>query len=189
MTQELQTSIAIRLKSKISKKVIDIFNDDVLFRKYAAELELAINKYNSIKNNGHKNLDILINTNHLLNIWDDVLPQYKSIIDRLEQDDDLRNKVFTELSESDYFQVIWQIPNPNYLMLNLMILFYRTSMLCLHPQLREKDAQISSTLEEMAAVIEIEGQFTELFKAIKHWIENWDEEGFSEELYMLVLKL
>lgn len=181
--ETIHQSVKQRLDEKLSSDVIALLDNPTLWEEYAAELELAVTYFNRIQQQrSHQYLEILDNTRHLFSLWSDPLPSYAEVIEKLTTDSDLNNKVFTELAESDYFQVIWQIQHPHHLVINLMILFYRTSMLYLHPELRKGKAQISSTLEEMAALLYLAGRNTTLFEAVKHWLQDWEEEEFSEEL-------
>lgn len=175
--------VSDRLNEKVSTTVLELLKDNQRWEKYAGEIQQAIDLFNHIRQDGHPDLKTLENAAHLMSILGADLPGYTEIIAKLEDTPELSRNVFDELAESDYFQEVWEIDNPNYAMINLMILFYRTSLLNLFPVLREESAQISSALEEMAAVLYLEGQPTNLFSATRKWIENWKVEGFSKQLW------
>jgi hypothetical protein len=126
--------------------------------------------------------DSLINAKHLASILSDPLPRYEEIMAKLQTDQDLQKQVITELTTSSYFREVYEISDPLEHLHNIMILLYRTSLLHMYPMLREKGAQISSTIEEMACVLALNGAHTHLFEATKRWIKNWKDEEFSSQL-------
>jgi hypothetical protein len=67
-------------------------------------------------------------------------------------------------------------------LINLFILFYRTTLIFVHPEQKLTEVPISSALFEMAALLNIDGIVTEVYRATKHWIMNWEAEKFSKEL-------
>lgn len=89
------------------------------------------------------------------------------------------------MRDSTYFHHIYEIDKPEYLLANLMTLVYRCHLLAITPTLRENKAQISSTLEEMSVLHHLLGEDNLYFQSIHHWIMDWEEEGFSQELARL----
>lgn len=151
------------------------------------EIQQAIDKYNFLVSNDD-NLRLCINAQHLLKIFDKQLPSYVDVVKKLKNrnSEQLKIDVFSELRDSSYFKEVYEIDNSQHLLINILILIYRTSLLYTYPSLRENKAQISSTIEEMAALLHLENKKTNLFQATKHWIKNWKEEEFSLELADLV---
>ena len=66
---------------------------------------------------------------------------------------------------------------------------YRTWMLTIHPEWKENNAQVASALEEMLAREALNGNVTNIFKATKHWIMDWKEEGMSQKLAERLISL
>lgn len=172
-----------------TKEVVKLIHSQQTVETYIQEIEESITRYNNLGTQSLKPLAIkyYINTIHTKNSILK-LPTYNEIIEKLITNKQLQIDVFTELSESTYFSEVYKVPNNSHLMINLLILFYRTSLLTLHPELRVAEVQISSTLEEMSALMYLEGRDTEIFKATKHWIKNWKKEYFSRELANLIPK-
>ena len=84
-----------------------------------------------------------------------------------------------EMNSFEFFDDGWEIEK---LAAACVVAFYRTFMLASQPDLKENKAQVASAIEEMLALMALEGKKTELFQAIKFWIEDWQKEGFSQEL-------
>lgn len=128
------------------------------------------------------------NALHLKSLFPYNIPRYQEIINRLAYDQSLLDAVFSELRDSDYFREVYLIDTPKHLLVNLMILLYRNSFLTIHPELRQGGAQISSTLEEMAAADFLAGNDSLLLRGTKYWLQDWLEEGFSEKLSLKITK-
>lgn len=170
-----------------TKEVVKLIHSQQTVEAYILEIEDAIKRYNNLNIQNLKPLPskFFINTIHTKELQVE-LPPYDQIIEQLIINKQLQIDVFTELSKSAYFSEIYKIPENQYLLINLLILFYRTSLLNMYPELRTAQVQLSSTIEEMAALMYLEGRSTELFNATKHWIKAWKREGFSRELSDLV---
>jgi hypothetical protein len=157
---------------------------------FISEIQQTIDVYNEHKD-GNFFLGIgrqlLINAAYLASIYNEVLPSYETVLAYLQSDEELYDEVMHELKTSPYFDQVYALQEPGYLLHNLLILFYRTALLCMIPVLREKNAQLSSTIEEMACALEMNGVRTHLFLSIKHWIESWEEEGFAQDLAEKIL--
>lgn len=171
-------------KPNVQRALVLLETRPDLVRQYEDELELAIDYYNDQRNSLG---DELINAKELNEIYPADLPCLNEVLAELNQNQTLEQKVFTTLRDSNYFQQIWLIQNCENLLGNLMILVYRTTVLYSHSsQLINSDGsqrvQISSTLEEMLANLYLQGKKTRLFEAVKQWLQNWQEEGFSEKL-------
>ena len=182
LNQQIFELSEAKLASKVDNDTIKLFKNDQLWKQIVQELQLAIDAYNNLEKESEEAKLLFLNAIHLTSVFEDSLPNYLKVIEKLVNDNSLVEQVFGELTGSDYFQEVWEIDDKKHLFINLMILFYRTSLLNIYPEIREGGAQISSVIEEMAALLEIEGKATELFKAIKHWLIAWEEEGFSKLL-------
>lgn len=179
--KKLFLDLEISLKSKLSSEVFLELEDQSRVRHYLSELQLALDAYNEgsiLKRYGN----LLINTAHLNSIYSENLPNITSVFSILDTDDSLREDVLKELAISEYFQEVWNIKNPSHLLVSLLILLYRGYMLHSKPVLRKDGAQISSTIEEMLVILCHEGSDTEAYQAIKHWVLDWEDEGFAESL-------
>ena len=177
--------ININLSAKLSQSQLEGLKkiDQKYCDKIVEEIGRFIDQYNSVTD-----LEpIYINTIHLKSIRSQSLPPYVQIIDQLLYDQNSLDVVIKEIKESPYFYDIYQVNNSSHFFTNFMILLYRNSLLNQEPQLRVQEAQISSTIEEMACKSYLEGQGSLLFQAIKGWIIEWEREGFSEELAKLVM--
>ena len=67
-----------------------------------------------------------------------------------------------------------------------MTLVYRCHLLTAIPFLRDNRAQISSTLEEMSALRFLLGEDNLHYHATRHWILDWEGEGFSQQLSEII---
>lgn len=154
--------------------------DPQLIHTYINEIQLAIDTYNTGQGSGeYRSLPVtmLDNTSHLAGLLEDNLPSYEHVTSVLKEDPKTYKQVISELTNASF--EAYKLPDPLKVLHNLLILLYRTTLLCLYPNLREGGAQISSTIEEMACVLKIDGVHTHLFEAIKHWVKDWQGEGFS----------
>lgn len=176
--------IGVHLSPKLSQSQLEGLKkiDQQYCDKIVEEISRFIDQYNSATD-----LDpMYINSVHLKSILSQPLPPYVQIIHQLFQDQNSLSVVIKEIKESPYFYDIYQVTNSLHFFTNFMILLYRNSLLNLRPELRVKEAQISSTIEEMACLDYLRGHDSLLFQAIKEWVIEWKREGFSEELGSLI---
>jgi hypothetical protein len=152
---------------------------------YQVELTSAIHIFSRYQNNNFPYPqidDLCINAHYLSSLLHGkTLPPWCSIEEQFnnnENSPDLMN-VGKELNEFDFIKTIDQ---PGKLAAALFLGFYRTYVLVTLPFLRQKNAQVASSLEEMLAILAIEGCRTQLFYATRHWILDYQSEGFSEFL-------
>lgn len=145
------------------------------------ELSQAIATYNELGEKQEATIDpnFFQNTNHLRSIMPGKLPDWRDV---LGQDEKFFNSVFARIASEKRLQEVWRITEPEALLGNVVVLAYRTGALIRNPDLEGKGAQFSSVIEEMLAVLYLTGEKTSLFDATKHWIKDWREEGFSEQL-------
>lgn len=132
--------------------------------------------------------DLFINTLHLKSLISQ-LPLFSAILFYLSSSPQDLNIALGEMRDSTYFHYIYLINNPKHLLANLMTLVYRCHILSSRPLLREGRAQISSTLEEMSALRYLLGEDNLHFHSVRHWILDWEGEGFSQQLATLVIDL
>lgn len=116
------------------------------------------------------------------------LPTMTEIFELLKTDERLSTKVFEHLRDNPYFSEVWHLPTTS-LADNLLLLIYRTAILFSNEakyfnKFTKKPAiQLSSTIEEMIYCQKITTGESPLYDSFKHWLENWKEEEFAEELY------
>lgn len=160
LTTQLKTC-----KIKYSQNTVDIF---------LKEHQLLIHTYNQ------NFLSEYLNINHTKKYLNS-LPNYKSVLSKSKK---YQLQIFNELNNSNYFGDVWKIKNEQYLLVNFLILIYRTSLLNLNSTLRQNSVQISSTIEELAAQGVLKsGELSLIYKCTKHWIKDYKNEGFSKRLY------
>jgi hypothetical protein len=123
------------------------------------------------------------NAEHLHSILMMPLPSFEDVLGLLSVNPSTYQRVVTEFNESAYLYEVWKIDELQHLYINFLILIYRTTLLNHYEYLREKGAQISSTLEELAALNALENKKSLIFEATKRWLTDWKEEDFSELLF------
>lgn len=175
------------LSSRISPTRLDSLKSlsDNLFSQLSQDIDRAIMLYNSFPHclkNSSISPSLFINTIHLKSIFPESLPLFTSTLVHLQKNPADLEIVFSEMRDSTYFHHIYEIDKPEYLLANLMTLVYRCHSLISTPTLRAQKAQISSTLEEMSALRHLLGEDSLHHRATRHWILDWKEEGFSQEL-------
>lgn len=154
---------------------------------HIGELNAAINRFRRLKNTGVTEYpDLLVNTEYLIdNLDTEDLPPWQEVANELisstpESPSANVHLVFEELRTS--FEFIDIEDSSMKLLGTLFMALYRTYVLVTRPSLRAKRVQIASSLEEMLALLAIDGCHTQLFEAVKHWILDFENEGFSREL-------
>lgn len=160
-----------------------------IFTKIITDIDSSIDLYNHYPECLPTDLstDLFLNTNHLKTLLG-VLPSYSSVLEALSLSNDNIDIAFGEMRDSTYFHHIYEITKPEHLLANLMTLVYRCHLLSSNPKLRKGDAQISSTLEEMSSLRFLLGEDNLHFQATRHWILDWQEEGFSQKLAEIITK-
>ena len=130
----------------------------------------------------------LYSSSHLKEILDDDLPSVEKMIAFIQnsQEAELLEKIIDTVSAFAFIDTLRPI---EHCAAALLLGAYRSAMLVIHPYLRENNAQVASALEEMLALMAIHGQKTTIFKAVRHWYDNYAEEGFSKELSEAVQNL
>ena len=181
----LITQLNSYLPSRLTPIQLDSLTElsPVIFKQLSQELNDATTHYNKYPKQltDKFSSSLFLNTNHLKTLLGE-LPTFSTTLGTLSLDQSQTNLVFTEMRDSTYFNFIYKITNPHHLLANLMTLVYRCHMLTSHPKLRQDGAQISSTLEEMSALRYVMGSDSLHHQATRHWILDWEGEGFSRVL-------
>jgi len=161
---------------------------------HAGELNAALGRFQRFRTaDVAENRGLLLNSEFLAeNMGDEDLPLWQEVARELTsstaEDHSTRLElVFLEVSSS--FEFIDWMTSSLQLLGTLFIGFYRTYTLVTIPSLRSKGVQVASTLEEMLALLAFSGCHTQLFEAVKPWILDFRNEGFSEELARRVAAL
>ncbi len=143
-----------------------------------SEIDLAVQKYNQFDSD-----PLFINSTYLKTITN-VLPVIEDI--RANFDSKYLEKFWVLMNKFTFIDEIWK---PSDMAAAVTIASYRTWMLTIHPEWKENNAQVASALEEMLAREALNGNVTNIFKATKHWIMDWKEEGMSQKLAERLISL
>ena len=142
------------------------------------ELNAAIYKFNSLKKES-----ILKNTEKLIGILGETdLPESSVILEEALKGKKLKKRTVRLFAEMNKFKFLNDKTAESNLLGRILVALYRTYLLQTVSELRERGVQVASSLEEMLAIMALEGFDTHLFQATKHWILDWRKEGFSKEL-------
>lgn len=185
VNQYLYTRITEGRRSSLSRLT------DQTFSVLVDDLDKSIELYNSFPaclSHSPYHSDMFINATHLKSIYNQPLPSYSAVLQYLHNNPKAVDSAFSEMRDSTYFHHIYEIDNPEHLLANLLTLVYRCQLLATIPFLRENKAQISSTLEELSALRYLLGQDNLHYRATRHWILDWEGEGFSRELALAITK-
>ena len=182
---------AKHLSSRISPTRLNSLKSlsDNLFSQLSQDLDHAIILYNSFPNclkNSSVTPSFFINTIYIKSIFPGAFPLFTSVLAHLQNHPADLEIVFSEMRTSTYFHHIYELDKPEYLLANLMTLVYRCHLLTAIPFLRDNRAQISSTLEEMSALRFLLGEDNLHYHATRHWILDWEGEGFSQQLSEII---
>ncbi|MCL4339353.1 hypothetical protein M1271_06725 [Patescibacteria group bacterium] len=142
------------------------------------ELDSAIYAFNRYKNaNFLKNAKLLADI-----LGKNDLPESKRFLEYLESEKSTGEKRERLFSEMNKFKFLDEKATGIKLFGRILVALYRTYILQNISGIRKRRGQVASTLEEMLALMALEGFETHLFRATEHWIVDWENEGFSEEL-------
>ncbi len=151
---------------------------------FLGELTAAVNRFNRIKRER-----ITPNSDNLMVLLGDKdLPSpYLVFADLISGSKAKKNQdIFEEMKK---FAFIKEKSGKVEMFGRILVALYRTYILRNMKGLRDQGAQVASTLEEMLALMAIEGFETHLFHATRHWIADWKREGFSKELAFKIKNL
>lgn len=167
-------------KKSVEETLATIGSVTDLIEQSAEEVILCIELFNA----DSFDENVYINAAHTKSLIGNNLPSISDTLDLFMQAEN-RKKVMNHLVTSTYLKEVWEIKNVSYLINNILILLYRTTLLETNKRLNEGKAQISSTLEEMSLLLALDNNRTLLYESTKHWMQDWQEEGFSEALALL----
>lgn len=170
-------------RKKIPALLIFLKKNPQVISKYLAELDNAITLFNKIrKQNLNAKYDfVMLNHARKLSVYlgERELPSVKEII-KLSRKGNFKQKDFVRLINQ--FSFLDTMEPPSKLAAAFSVLLYRSALLVVWEDLQKAGAMIGSTLEEMACLMAISGNRTKIFDAVKDWIVDTKEEGFSKEL-------
>ncbi len=172
---------------EIIKTVDKIRENPEIINVLLGELNAAIYKFNRMKNES-----VMKNSEQLIGILGQVdLPEGSEVFANIANNDSKNNKkkIIKLFQEMQKFRFIDVPASEEKMMGRILLALYRTFLLQKTPSLREKGAQIASSLEEMLAILALKGFDTHLFRATRHWIADWQREGFSKELADKISKI
>ena len=159
-------------KRKHVKELMSFYqNNPDKIQHWLKELDEAIELFNSKENLP----SYFINAIYLKKILKIFLPSVKEVV----KENQYLRSTLEAMDNFEFFDDDWEIEK---LAAACIIAFYRTFMLVSQPYLKENKVQVASAIEESLAFMALRGKRTELFQAIKFWIEDWQKEGFSELL-------
>lgn len=158
---------------------------------HVGELIAAINRLHHWQEKGDvldqrlcKNANYLVkhlNGELLLPEWDEL---NQLIVNTTPSGTTTLHQIIEEISTT--YEFIDREKNIFCLLGTLFIAFYRTYTLITRPLLREANVQVGSSIEEMLSLLAIDGCSTLLFRAVKQWVVDYENEGFSKELAVLI---
>lgn len=159
---------------------------------YFSEFEIAIHSFNQFRilsKFPHKNY--YKNAQRLNKVFKRDLPKLKTIFQKLSSDPVLTNTIFSSIANDKYFQEVWVIRPVEYLLINLFLLIYRTTVLELNKDILinssgHRKVQISSTIEEMVFYNYLLGDKLAIHNAFSIWLDKWSDEGFDQSLFVAV---
>jgi hypothetical protein len=158
-------------------------NNKDIFEKLLGELDAAIelyNKYRSGEDVGVPEGVKIKNAQFTKENWDEDLPRTGEV--KVEQLEKVCEK-FLRFEFIDTMKPVEKLARAG------IVATYRTCLLVARPTLVEKNVQVASTIEEMLAVMALNGNKTELFEATKLWIEDYEGQGFDLSLAQAVKAL
>jgi|GEM_PF-6941736 len=153
---------------------------------YLLDFETAIDTYNQFrKDQNFPNHEFYKNAIELDSVFGRDLPKYTET--------KISDSVFVELANDKYFSEVWQTRPIENLIINLLLLIYRTTILQNHKNILIDSngyrlVQISSTIEEMVFALYLQNKKLSIFPALSIWLKDWQTESFDERLSSQVLK-
>ncbi|MBP7875873.1 hypothetical protein KA012_02660 [Candidatus Woesebacteria bacterium] len=188
--KDLIISLLKQLKNKreISEKLLRQYSEANFIARVVTDINQCVEVFSDLNrfvDASVLNMDDVSNSQHLKSLREQ-LPPYQEVIQKLQSDANLREAVLNELLTSSYFSDVYTIKSDDDFVVNMMILFYRTTLLFSYPELRENRAQISSSLEECSVLIKEMGSENLVFDASQIWFDNFENEGFTRRLYDVI---
>lgn len=193
MTYSIRQAIKAILDEHLHAKVPKTIFAEMLhlpkIKTMLQELDNAVTLYNRLRQ--HQNFpSYVVNARELNSIHQEKLPLFTEL-SLSKQDIAIIGSL---LATHPYFTTVWTIANPSELLCNLVLLVYRTHLLTTHADSlmvgAERRVQISSTIEEMIGLLQLESaQKLFTFTSFSLWYRNWQEEAFSEAFYKKIQHL
>lgn len=183
-------------KHSAISSVIDYYNNNPqMLQQFLNELDQAIYLFHRyIQKKSTDNLPNVpcINADYLkLSLRGRHLPSVRDIMTEMKTDtrNKTRQRVDEVLKNLNDFAFIDTMNPVDKLAAALIVASYRTYILIVFPDLKDNHAQVASATEEMLALMALNGQKTKLLEATKHWIIDYNNEGFSPKLANAIQKL
>lgn len=187
-------------KTRLSKHptilpVIDFYNSNPhVLQLFLDELDQAIHLFHRYvqRNSTDKFPDVpCINADYLkLSLQGRLLPSVLDIMADMSPDTDKTRQYIDQVLKNLNDFVFIDTMNPvDKLAAILIVASYRTYILIAFPDLKDNQTQVASAIEEMLALMALNGQKTKLFEATKHWVIDYQNEGFSPKLANAIQKL
>lgn len=176
-------------------QAIDFFlqNSQIVVR-YAKDLDMGVALYNSLSENSKllSRKDLLMNTFQLREIAPDFVFATSNEVLRqvqvLSKNNEFLEKYFADFDRMDSIGFFDTMEPVEDLAGTLFVGAYRTFLRIQFPELVEKGVQFASVIEEMLAVMALDGEITELFKTIVCWFVDYEADDFSEEMRKVLKK-
>lgn len=108
------------------------------------------------------------------------LPYVEILIENLKEEKEKTIvKTVSYIKEFEFIKTLRPIENCAG---TLLLGCYRCYIRAIFPYVVSKGGQVASSLEEMVAIMALNGEKTKLFHTVRSWYEDYQEEGFSREL-------
>lgn len=151
------------------------------------DIDKSIQLFNQYRNsNNFRNEHLLKSSSYLKQIIIDDLPHIDNIIQKIKTPPDNLHLMNNILNIMNRFEFIEKLEPMEKCAGTLLIGAYRSAILAIYPYIKQKNGQVASSLEEMTALMAIDDHKTKLFECIKDWFDDYEEEGFTKELSVLV---
>lgn len=153
------------------------------------DIDKSIILFNKYKNGKKlKNEKLLKSSLFLKKVIKNDLPSIDALITQILNDNNKEALIDNILKEINNFTFIETMSPIESSAGTLLLGSYRSAILINYPYLKINNVQIASSLEEMIALIYLNGERTKLFDCVKSWYINYEEEGFTKELSEAVFK-
>lgn len=162
-----------------------------LITKYLSELDIFINLFNQYHTGGKVHplkIKDLSHARHLsIILGDRELPNVDETIELIRTNSNrIKERIIPLLNQYKFLDTM--APTDK-LAAALTVLSYRSVILSVHDDLREKNVMVGSAIEEFSCLMAIRGKKTKIFEAIKDWVTTDEDEEFSKGLVKKLKKL
>lgn len=150
----------------------------------------SVSLFNTYRKKAHfKNEELLKSSVFLKRIIKHDLPSINNLFGQIKGRSSDISLIENILKEIDHFDFIETFTPIRTCAGTLLLGSYRSAVLVLNPYLKTEKAQVASSLEEMIALIRLNGEKTMLFDCVKSWYIDYEEEGFTKELSVEIQNL